>query len=72
MLDVAAAQAAYAMQGDIDHASSMLHAALAAAARAQFPEGVQRALGVRAKYLSAYEQARPVRELDELIATITL
>ena len=64
--------AAYAMQGDIDQASSMLHEALAAAARAQLPEGVQRALGVRAKYLSAHGQARPVRELDELIATITL
>ncbi len=64
--------AAYAMQGDIDRASSMLHEALAAAARAQFPEGVQRALGVRAKYLSAHQQARPVRELDELISSITL
>jgi hypothetical protein len=63
--------AAYAQLGDVDRASSLLGEAFAAATRAQFPEGVQRALGVRAKYLGRYEDARPVRELDQLIASLT-
>jgi tetratricopeptide (TPR) repeat protein len=63
--------AAYAQLGDVDHASSLLGEALTAATKAQFPEGVQRALGVHKEYLARYDDARPVRELDQLIASLT-
>ena len=60
--------AAYAMQGDVDHAARLLREALATANRAQFPEGVQRVRGVRARYLVGHDLPA-VSELDELIAS---
>jgi hypothetical protein len=61
--------AAYAQQGEIDHACALLGAALTVANGAQFPEGIQRALRVRTEYLAGTD-TRAVRELDEMISTI--
>jgi hypothetical protein len=61
--------AAYALQGDVDHACELLGDALAVASGAQFPEGVRRAVGVRARYLADHAGTRFVQDLDELIAT---
>jgi transcriptional regulator with XRE-family HTH domain len=60
--------AAYAMQGDVDHAAGLLREALAIANGANFPEGVQRVRGVRARYLVGHDLPA-VSELDELIAS---
>jgi hypothetical protein len=60
--------AAYAMQGDVDQACSLLTEALRMAARAQFPEGTRRVLSVRGEYLR--EQRSPsIQQLDDLITT---
>jgi transcriptional regulator with XRE-family HTH domain len=59
--------AAYAQQGEIERACSLLGEGLSATGEAQFPEGVQRALGVRARQLERWAGSRAVRELDDLI-----
>jgi hypothetical protein len=62
--------AAYALLGEVDRATSLLHEALTVANRAQFVEGVNRAIGVRRHYLRDHSRTRSVRELDDRIATI--
>lgn len=60
--------AAYAQRGEVERACALLGEALTASRRAEFPEGVRRALGVRAKHLGEHAGARAVQELDQLIA----